>query len=617
MLTRRRFVGGVVSGLGLAGFAGPHRLFAASARKGLSVAQQKWLLEVLPSQDQKFDPFARMLVSSAASGPGYHSTLKSGDVRATRPSLTYAAALLDTGVGWRITRAKEILRSVIALQDQEPTSKTYGLWPWYLEEPLDRMSPPDWNWADFCGAQLLMAWIGNSDKLGAGLANDVREAIVHAARSIQRRNVSPGYTNIAILGTYVTLVAAQEFKLADLRAYAKERLRRLYDYVLGHGSLAEYNSPTYTVIALQELSRLLLHVRDGRDRTLITAVHDLAWRHAATHFHAPTRQWAGPHSRSYETDLRKRPATLAFLQAACDGKVNFQLPNPFPLSLDACRLPLQCPRKWARHFAQLDGPRQVIETFVKAEYGKPGSLNPVTGTTWLHPRLTLGSVNRGDFWKQRRPLLAYWGTPAAPRFLRARFLKNDDDFTSALLFSIQHESAVLAAVVFAIDHGDSHPSLDPIADGTINAKDFRLRFELGGESGAVTIQSLGDAHKSLVLQDREVRWLLRPVADSFGGDPFSWDQPELKLADRIDAVAYHGEEKTLKLDQLTEAFVCFTLEEWSYEQKQSPEPGVQVQKADRRLRVRWATRGKTLGMDVTIRFGSFHAMNDSFRSGIA
>lgn len=615
MRTRRRFVGDVAAGLSLAGFAGPHRLLAAS--KGLSPTQQKWLLAILPSHDQKFDPFAKMLVASAANGPGYHSTLKAGDVHATRPSLAYAVALLDTGIAWRIARAKEILRSVISLQDQVPTSKTYGLWPWYLEEPLEKMSPPDWNWADFCGAQLLMAWTEHRDTLGVELANAVRDAVIHAARSIQRRNVEPAYTNIAILGTYVTLVAAQEFKLTDLRAYAKARLRRLYDHVLSQGSLAEYNSPTYTVIALQELSRLLLHVKDGRDRTLITALHDLAWRHAATHFHAPTRQWAGPHSRCYETDLRKRPATLAFLQSAGDGKVDFELTEPLPLGLDAYRLPLHCPRKWIRQFAKLDGPRQIIETFVQAENGKPGSLNPIVGTTWLHPRVALGSVNRGDFWKQRRPLLAYWGTPSAPRFLRVRFLKNDDDFTSALLFSIQHEGAVLAAVVFALDHGDTHPSLDPIVDGTIQAHDLRLRFEAGGELGSFTVQSLRDPQPALVLQDRDIRWLLRPVADRFGGEQFSWDQPELKLAERIDAVAYRGPAKTIKLYQLPEAFLCFTLEEWPYDQKLPPPSGIQVQKADDQLRVRWATRGKTLGLNVPIKPGAFAKLNDTFRSGIA
>src|SRR6185436_14782561 len=121
----------------------------------------------------------------------------------------------------------------------------------------------------------------------------------------------------------------------------------------------------YTLIAIQELSRIQRFVRDGRDAELVAGLHELAWKHVATHFHAPTRQWAGPHSRSYETDLRKRPAALAFLQAACDGKANFALTDPVPLSLEAYRLPLQCPRKWTRYFGQLDGPRQVTEAFVK------------------------------------------------------------------------------------------------------------------------------------------------------------------------------------------------------------------------------------------------------------
>jgi hypothetical protein len=172
-------------------------------------------------------------------------------------------------------------------------------------------------------------------------------------------------------------------------------------------------------------------------------------------------------------------------------------------------------------------------------------------------------------------------------------------------------------VAFALDHGDGHPSLDPIVDGTIQARDLRLRFECGGELGTFTVQSLGDPHKSVVLQDREVRWLLRPVADSFGGERFGWDQPELKLAERIDAVAYRGEAKTIKLYQLPEAYICFTLEEWPYDQKQVPPTGIQTQNADGKLRVRWATRGKTLGLDVRIKPGSFFQMNDSFRSGVA
>ena len=618
MLSRRRFVAGVASGLTFSGMGWPPDLSAATARHQLPEDRRRSLLAALAKEDSHYDPFAKMIVTSAANSPGYHTTLKTGDVHATRPSLTYAAALLDTGERERIERAREILRVVIGLQETDPASKKYGIWPWYLEEPLGKMSPPDWNWADFCGTALLMAWILNRDKLDTKLADQIRVSITHAARSIQRRDVSPSYTNIAIMGTSVTLLAAQEFKLADLRAYAKERLRKLYEHVIRQGSFTEYNSPTYSIVALQELSRMLWLVRDSRDRALITPMHDLAWKHVATHFHAPTRQWAGPHSRSYETDLRKRPTTLAVLQSACSGKVGFNLDDPLPLSLEAYRLPTECPRQWVKHFAPLDAPRQVVETFVKGEPDKPGAQNPIIGTTWLHPRFSIGSVTRADLWAQRRPLVAYWGTPASPRYLRVRFLKDDQDFASALFLSAQHEGSVLAAVAFATDHGDTHPSLDPIKDGTIRARDLRLRFEFGGETNELTVKTAGDGEqKYLVVQDRDIRWAIRPVGDAFGSSRFTWDFPALKITNKIDAVAYQGEERLFKLAELKEAFVCFSIEEWPYELEEFPQGKLTLVRSPGAADASAMAGAKLLSLKLPIKPQAYAAMCDQFASRVS
>ncbi|PYJ01772.1 MAG: hypothetical protein DME25_17505 [Verrucomicrobia bacterium] len=611
MLSRRRFVAAVTWGLG--GLGWPRSTAAAAGRNELSSSQRRWLLAVLPQQDQRYDSFAKMLASSAPGGPAQQFPLGSRDVHSTRSSLAYAAALRDTGVDWRIERANEILRRVISLQDQDPESQTYGTWPWCLEEPLAKMSPPDGASADFCGVLLLTAWMGHREELGISLADGVRDSILHSARSTQWRNVSPEDTTRAILGAGVTLLAAQAFKLPDLRTQAKDRLRRFHDYVMQQGSLAEYNSPLDTIVALQELSRMRLLVIDARDRAWITALHELAWKHAATHFHPPTRQWAGPHSRTLDTDLGKQPATLAFLATAGWEKVSFDLPDPPPLSLEAYRLPLQCPRKWVKHVEQLDAPRQVVETFVQADPARAGSKNPIAGTTWLHPRFALGSINRGDFWRQRRPLLAYWGTPPAPRHLRVRFLKNGADFASALLFTAQQESAVLAVVVFATDYGDTHPTLDPIQEATIQAKDLRLRFEVGGDLTGFTIKTAGEAEKYLLLQDPKV---LRPLADSFGGTPLRWDLPQLSLVDRIDAVAYAGEEQALNLSGLNEAFICFTLEEWPYQQKLPARASVELDRSGGRLRARWSTRGKELELEAPIKPGPYPVLNDLFRSRV-
>lgn len=613
MLSRRRFV--LTSSLALGSLAWPVSLQAAGIR-GISKAQRQWLLAVLPVEDKHYDPFAKLLVTSAANGPKFHTQVRTGDVHVVRPSLHYAAALLDAGEKWRAERAKEILRVAISLQVQDSNSQTQGLWPWSLEEPLAKMSPPDLDSAAFCAVPLLMIWIGHRDQLEKPLESGVHDAIVHAARSIERRRLNPDETAAAITSIEVMLLAAQEFKLADLRTAAKARLREFHDHIQRQGSFAEYNSPTRTIAALQELTRTQWLVKDARDRSLITALHDLTWRHAATHFHAPTQQWAGPHRESAETNLHKQPATLAFLQTACGGKVDFHLGAPLPLSLEAYRLPLQCPRQWVKYFARLDGPRQVIETFVKAAPNKPGARNPVVGTTWLHPRFALGSVNRGDFRQERRPLVAYWGTPASPRYLRVRFLKDERDFASALFFSLQHEGAALAAVVFATDHGDGHPTLDPIRDGTIRARDLRLRFELGGTADGLTVKTTGTERKHLVIQDRDLRWVVRPIGDAFGDSRFTWDFPELKLTNRIDAVAYQGEEKSFKLAELSEAFVCFAIEEWP-EQQPEPQPKeIEFNRGTRTIGA-WLSKGrKVLSLKLPTKPQEFAALNDSFAARV-
>lgn len=615
MLTRRNFVAGLAAGASLASF--PFIQTAAAASRSLSTAQLRWLLAALPAEDQKFDPFAKMLVASAANSSGHHSTLKTGDVHATRESLNYAAALLDTGEAWRVERANQLMRVVIGLQDTDTASKTHGFWPWYLEEPLARMSSPDPNQADFCAMPLLMGWTLHRDRLERSLVEPLREAILHATRSIQRRDVSPEHTSIAVLGTAVTLLAAQELKIPELRAYAKDRLRRLHAHIVQQGSFAEYNSPVDTLVVIQELSRLLWLLRDSRDLAIVTALHERAWKHLADHFHAPTAQWAGPHSRSHETDLRKRPAVLSFIQSASSSRLKFFLPDPLPLTLEAYRIPLECPRKFLRHLTDLKPSRETIETFVQRDPARPGSLNAVVGTTWLHPQFTLGSVNRGDLWSQRRPFLAFWGSPTAPRFLRLRCLKDGIDFASALMFSAQHQGAAIVATTFCTDHGDTHPTLDPLKNGTIAAKDLRLRFELGGDLAGCTVRTLGNERKAVVIQDQSIRFILRPVAVTFAGAEIQWQFPELGLAKSIDVILRTGEEKAFDLAKLSEAFVCFAFEDWPYEQRELPEARIESRYNAGRLQARWQTRGRTLSLDAPVKPASFDSMTDSFRGTAA
>lgn len=517
----------------------------------LSDSQRRSLMAALAEMDGDYDP-AETMISGAVSSIGYHTALKPGTkVHPTRTSLTYAAACLYSGEPERLQRACDIIERVIALQDQNPDNKTYGIWSWYYEEPLDKMSPPDWNWADFCSVQLLAAWIDHQHRLSEPLVRSIRESILHAANSIRKRNVGPGYTNIALMGTYVSLAVGEYLGIDEFKIYGKERLRRFYDHLQSEGSFSEYNSPTYTVVAIAELSRMMMHIHDEEDRPLIETIHHRAWKHTADHFHPPTKQWAGPHSRCYSNLLRE--STLAFLEQGTGNTKRLLDRDPLPLGIDHSRLEIYCPDEFHRAFFQLDSPKTVQEVFANAHSDKA-----ITGTTYLHPRYCLGTVNRGDCWNQRRPFLAYWGDAAGPAYLQLRFLHDEYDYTSALTASCQFDGAkALSVIQFATDYGDTHPSLNKVKNATIEAADFRLRFELGGSIERLAVQPPAGSSRPFVVTDRGIRLEILPVAFQFGDDPIVWKSGGDDDKQWIDAIVWQGERKAIRFDRLERAFLAF------------------------------------------------------------
>ncbi|MBI4325885.1 MAG: hypothetical protein HY674_11550 [Chloroflexi bacterium] len=565
-----------------------------TTRPKLGSEQLARLNQALAPRHAQYDPAEKML-RTPFSSPGYHTTLKGGFVHPTRNALHYAVGLLDTGDETNRLRALDILRRVIALQDQNPASKTYGIWSWFLEEPLDKMSPPDWNWADFCGTTLLQVALDHRDWLPPELAAQVDAAIRHAARSIQRRNVGPGYTNIAIMGTYVTLVAAELYGLADLREYALARLRRFHEYTFQNGAFTEYNSPTYTVVALKELGRMLQHVQNPEARRQVQDIYRLAWEEIAQHFHPPTGQWAGPHSRCYRTLLD--PDALGLIQRGTAGRVAFGADAP---SLDEYRLPLPCPNELEPFFTLLEKPRELVKTFVKSD-------PPIVGTTYLAPSFALGSINRGDLWNQRRALVAYWGTAKQPSYLHLRFLHDGYDFAAAQFFSVQREGAVLAGINFALDGGDTHVSLDRIKSGTIQARDLRLRFEFGGTAGNADLISPADFRTPAQLRFGELRVHLEVPYAVLGKESGRWESGKEKGKAWLDVVVYSGDERAIRFTDLEQAALGITLH---CSERETRPARLVATLQEGRLALNWAQ----LQLSLPVRPGKASELQKSFTS---
>ncbi len=509
----------------------------------LTAEEKNILSESMEEAHKKYDPAEQMITSTLKNHYQYHTDATDGVLHQTRGSLNYAVGLLDSGDPQYEQRAFDIIRKTISLQDTVRANKTHGIWPYYLEEPLaTKKSPADWNWADFLGVSLLDIYMGHQEKLPADLKKTIKNSLIRAAESIQKRNVGPGYTNIAIMGTYMTYLTSHLFDLPEMQDYAEKRLQTFYDYTQENG-YTEYNSPTYTRVALDELVRMKQHIVEPEAKKKIDFLYDTAWEMVARHFHKPSGQWAGPHSRSYSSIVR--PEYYAILDQASDGKIKL----PYTEKRGEVKIKHEIPEKLMPYFLSPQYPRTERDVL---RLDAP----QIIGTSYLTGQYALSTANRSTMWNQRRPFLAYWGTPEKPHYLQVRMMHDDYDFSVADFFSDQKENKVLAAITFATNGGDKHISIDRISEGKFKAKDLRLRFEFGKvPESDLTLPDASGA--PFTIETGGLQFSILMYLAEFGGMKGRWEKGSDDDASWVDYVLYKGNEKDFDLTEMDEAALGF------------------------------------------------------------
>ncbi|MBD0381498.1 hypothetical protein [Paenibacillus sedimenti] len=509
---------------------------------------KKWhpyFLATLNSWHKGYNPELRM-VRRPFKSPGYHTTIKQADfVHPTREALLYAVALLDSELPEYRDRAFAIIEQVVSLQDADPASPTFGIWSWFYEEPLAQMSPPDWNWADFCGKQLLLAIVRHGDLFPPALLERTKMAVRNSCDAIIERNVGPGYTNIAIMGAFVTLIAGESFGDERYRTYGFDRLERLCQYTREQGTFTEYNSPTYTIVAIEELSSIATETRIPEARAMAEELLELAWGMMAYHFHPLLLQWSGPHSRAYETLLP--PEKLSFLQYASDGKVQLVPEGGFTFGITWYGNDIKCPEKYVSLFQDI-GERELHQIVSRQKDGSKEK----RASMYMNAGLAFGTFSSGIMWNQRRNLLAYVANGAHCTYVHFRALHDGYDYSSAVFTGLQHRGNALFGVNFATDGGGTHPNLDKV-HGRITASDLRLRFEIGGCQD----------HIDLVEHEDRVRVRIAGISVAIdklyclmdGETDFRWEISRDGRQTCVDLVIHSGEPAAFDFHQIPNA--CF------------------------------------------------------------
>ncbi len=554
-----------------------------------TIDQRGMLLRAIEAKETSYNPEVRML-RSPFSSPGYHTTIKQADsIHSTYKSLVYALGLLDTEEERYERRAFEIIGQLASMQDKDQSSATFGIWSWFYEESLEQMSPPDWNWADFCGKVLALAVLRHGHRFPASLREEVRETIGNACDAIIRRNVGPEYTNIAIMGTLVTLIAGELYEREDYSSYGMQRLERIVAFTRDRQTFQEYNSPTYTYVALLELSKLSTSTRNPEAKRLANELIDMAWGSVAQHFHASTRNWAGPHSRSYRTMLSDEHK--AFLQLATEGALSFFSWEELPYDEGWYRVGFSCPERFREQFLTAEI-RNIRECYEPASGGEPDKW----AVTYMTETYALGSFSREILWNQRRALLLYADNGGEPTYAHFRCLHDGYDFCSAVIHSAQEAGEVLFGVSFLTNGGDTHPNLD-WTEGVIEASDFRLRLELGGCLDGVEADVQGD-RATVRIGGLTLR--LDCGHAVFGeGLLREWsiesDEEDGRLF--VDLPIYAGQPKRIDLSALDQAAFLFTLSVDGEDSAEAP----QISAGADRLEARVRRGGRELAVTLPLR----------------
>lgn len=508
----------------------------------------------LRTMEPLFDKAAGLPVTTWK-GPGYHTCVPAGTpVHEVRIALDYALALFEEGSPASVSRALGILDRVVPLQDLDPTNATYGIWPWLLEEPLTQMSPPDWNWADFCGVRLAHILGVYQKQLTPAHAAAVRQSLHAAAYSIFRRNVGPGYTNICFKGAVVCGATGELLDDAFLRDYALARLARFIAFVRANGGFTEYSSPPYTFIVLHEAERALLTLRSPALREAVSGVLHLCWDDLVTALHLPTGQLCGPLSRTYADllqphivdDMEERLGIPLFHPAGAASVSVSQVPTyPIP--------PQPCPE--ALRKGLLDRPP---ESFTRRRYvfSEAEPKRERTASRWFGPDACLGSANYENLWTQRRPLLGFWRVADTLAVLRVSIRHDGNrDFCSGALRVHQEGRSLLALASLVTERGDFHDVLDRPADGIFRISDLHLSIQLSGPGA--TIHETADGVFTLACGSWQT--VVRPACGLFDGHTVIWRTQQNANEALLRAVINDGAPLVLEPAAVTTFAIGFTL----------------------------------------------------------
>ncbi|MDR2642285.1 MAG: hypothetical protein LBC74_05785 [Planctomycetaceae bacterium] len=536
-------------------------------------AREQLILNIIKRHDGEVDPANGLLWGIHNAPKGYHSNFARGDrVHPTRAAMERAIFLLASPYSEHHVEGNKTLAKVIELQDTNPQSETFGVWPWYVEEPLNRMAKVDYNWADFQGAVLIIILHDFAHRLQPDIKIKTEKSLEYCCRAIIKRNVGPTYTNIAITGATVTTAAGEILRNKEFLDFGRRRILRSLIHFRETGSFGEYNSPAYLPVVIEELERMLYLVSDMDCRKAAKELLFYTWKMIALRYHVPTGELAAPHSRSYSDRLSVKTKNMLLARV---GNSDGQKKLAQSAAEASVIVPMiQVDESLKKYFNEMpDKPREVKDVFVKNR-----TAFDVVGTTWIDTRSTIGTASYHTFWEQSRGLMGYWvidnngdknnnnrnvnlsvkkSNNETVAVFRLRFKHNGNDFASAWGRHYQKNNKIVTAIGLLNNQGSMHTSMDRPVDGIFRAKSFEIVYHLDGFGSSIR-QLDGQRYE---FSAGSVRVIIHTTPESrFDGKPIKWKMESNLTSATLTGVCYDGEEREFAFADLKDTQIAIGLE---------------------------------------------------------
>lgn len=223
-----------------------------------------------------------------------------------RESLAYALCLLLDAEREHWQVAEGIIARVLTMQECRPENAHYGNFRWLYEDPV----VIDLNGVEFMVEAFTDILLRARDRLSAETLQGILAAVRLGLEEIGRLDVHLSYTNIALLDIRNSILGGELLGDDHFSQRGYRRLDEWAAFTSRSGAPYEFNSPTYCGVDLDALAAIAQHSSNATARLKACLMEERLWLHVAAHFHRPTHQLAGPHSRAYRRDVTGAPGRL-------------------------------------------------------------------------------------------------------------------------------------------------------------------------------------------------------------------------------------------------------------------------------------------------------------------